>query len=353
MNNDSYLTFQLNQLRYGIPATTVQEIFFLPEVTAIADTPPGVLGVINLRGELIPVIGLYQHLGQPHLPLSLSDSMIVLQCQTQRIGMIVNQVDAVQAISPQQIQASLSHQLINNSQHDWVMGIATLESEIITLLNPEKLVQYYEVEKVLDQRAITKNGAVRNGLKHNSELISEPGLYTHFSFQEQQILRERTAALLAAIAEQDAADLMPLAVVGLGGEYFGFDLETVHEFTQIHRVTPVPCCPPHIVGNINLRGEIVTLINLNNVIDLPTTGARVNPQAVVVGLDQRVVGIAVDDIFDVMYIHPSQITAVPIAMHSDRDDYLQGVVPYQDRMMSIINLSKLLTSDVLVVNEEA
>jgi len=352
MKNESYLTFQLSQLRYGIPATTVQEIFFLPEVIAIAEVLPGVLGVINLRGELIPVIDLYQRLGQPRQPLHLSDSMIVLQWQTQRIGMIVNQVDAVQAIAPQQIKAGLSRQSVDNVQHDWVIGIATLESEIITLLNPERLVQYDAVEQPFAQATITKNNPTGNGLKHNSELISKQGLYSHFSLQEQQILRERTNALSAAIAEQDAADLLPLAVVGLGGEYFGFDLETVHEFTQIHRVTPVPCCPPHIVGNINLRGEIVTLININNVVDLPINAVRSHPQAVVVGLDQRVVGIAVDAIFDVMYIHPSQITTAPVAMHADRDDYLQGVVPYQDRMMSIINLSKLLSSDVLVVNEE-
>jgi purine-binding chemotaxis protein CheW len=140
--------------------------------------------------------------------------------------------------------------------------------------------------------------------------------------------------------------------VGLGGEYFGFGLETVYEFTEIHKITPIPCCPPHIVGNINLRGEIVTLININNVVDLPMKAVRSQPQAVVVRLDQRVAGIAVDDIFDVTYIHPSQVSAAPVALHSAKDEYLQGVAPYQDKMMSIINLSKLLTSEVLIVNEE-
>ncbi|MEH1787978.1 MAG: chemotaxis protein CheW [Nostoc sp.] len=109
-----------------------------------------------------------------------------------------------------------------------------------------------------------------------------------------------------------------------------------------------------------MRGEIVTLININNVVDLPINGVRSptagrspsHQQAVVVRLDRRVAGIAVDDIFDVTYIHPSQMTTPPIALNSAKDDYLQGVAPYRDRMMSIINLSKLLTSEVLVVNEE-
>lgn len=342
MNAQSYLIFKLNQSHYGIPVTAVQELFFLPEVTAITKTPPGVLGVINLRGELLPVIDLHQQLGQPRLPLQLTDSMIVLEWQTQRVGIIVNQVDEVQAIALAQITSNLYEA---DSQIGLAIAIATVEDEIVTLLNPELLVQY---------------GTGKTALKHSSDSSFVQGLYDHFDAQARQILRERTAGLQgSAIAEQDSAELIPLAVVGLGGEYFGFELETVHEFTEIHKVTPIPCCPPHIVGNINLRGEIVTLINISDVVDLSMNAVRPaaklqrsQPQAVIVRLDQRVAGIAVDDIFDVVYIHPSQMTTVPLAMNSAKDDYLQGVAPYQNRMMSIINLSKLLTSEVLVVNEE-
>ncbi|MDZ7968781.1 MAG: chemotaxis protein CheW [Nostoc sp. DedSLP03] len=346
MSHESYLMFKLNHSRYGIPATAVQELFFLPEVTAIAKTSSTILGVINLRGKFLPVMDLYRHLEQARPPFQLTDSMIVVEWQTQRIGIIVNQVDSVQAIALDRIAADVCDRSKESLQDRLVTSIANLEDGIVTLLNPELLVQHAFIESDFN------NGSVNDAQKHPSDSALNQGLYAHFDSQERQILQERTEALRCSIDDEDSASLLPLAVVGLAGEYFGFGLETVHEFTDIHKITPIPCCPPHIVGNINLRGEIVTLININNVVDLPMNGVRLHQQAVVVRLDRRVAGIAVDDIFDVTYIHPSQMTAPPIALNSAKDDYLQGVAPYRDRMMSIINLSKLLTSEVLVVNEE-
>lgn len=352
MSHEFYLIFNLNHSRYGILATAVQELFFLPEVTAIAQTPSTILGVINLRGKFLSVMDLYHRLEQVRPPFQLTDSMIVLEWQTQRIGIIVNQVDSVQAIAPDRIAANVYGQSKESLQNKLLTGIANVEEGIVTLLNPELLVQHAFLETVFNLNSDFNNGSVNDALKHSSDSALNQGLYDHFDSQERQILQERTEALRCSVDDEDSASLLPLAVVGLAGEYFGFGLETVHEFTEIHKITPIPCCPPHIVGNINLRGEIVTLININNVVDLPMNGVRLHQQAVVVRLDQRVAGIAVDDIFDVTYIHPSQMTTPPIALNSAKDDYLQGVAPYRDRMMSIINLSKLLTSEALVVNEE-
>ncbi|NEU81665.1 chemotaxis protein CheW [Nostoc sp. UIC 10630] len=355
MNHQSYLMFNLNRSHYGIPATAVQEIFFLPEVTAIAETPETILGVINLRGKFLPVMDLYQRLEQTRPPFQLTDSMIVLEWETQRIGIIVSQVDSVQEIAPDQIAANICGESKESLPDGLVTGIANVEEGIVTLLNPELLVQYAFIETAFNPNSDFHNGS--DTPKHPSDSALNQGLYDHFDSQERQVFRERTESLRCAIADEDSAWLLPLAVVGLGGEYFGFSLEMVHEFTEIHKITPIPCCPPHIVGNINLRGEIITLININDVVNLPMKGVRSptgtsHQQAVVVRLEQRVAGIAVDDIFDVTYIHPSQMTPAPIALHSAKDDYLQGVAPYRDRMMSIINLFKLLTSEVLVVNEE-
>ena len=336
----------------GLPVPTVQELFFLPEVTAIAETPSGILGVINLRGKFLPVMDLYYRLELARPPFQLTDTMIVLELQTQQIGIVVGQVDGVQPIAADQITTNPYSQSKESLQDGLVTGIANLEEGIVTLLNPELLVQHALIETAINPNSDLKNGSVNDSLKHPSDSALNQGLYDHFDSQERQVFQKRTEALRCLIDDEDSIQLLPLAVVGLGGEYFGFGLETVHEFTEIHKITPIPCCPPHIVGNINLRGEIVTLININNIFDLPMNAMRPQPQAVVVRVDQRVAGIAVDDIFDVTYIHPSQMTKVPITLHSVKEDYLQGIAPYRDRMISIINLSKLLTSEMLIVNEE-
>lgn len=352
MNEQSYLIFKLNRSYYGIPTIAVKEIFFVPEVAVITEAPPGIFGVLNLRGELLPVLDIYQQLGQLRPSFQLTDSMIVLECQSQRLGIIVSQVDEVQAIPTDQITTCLYGQSGESLQDVIIIGIATLKNSIVTILNAELFLQYVTAPNIPNPNVDADR--VTNGvLKHSPSLVVEQGWYDNLDLQAREVLQNRTAALRCVINNQDTTELIPLAVVGLGSEYFGLELETVHEFTAIHKIAPIPCCPPHIVGNINLRGEIITLIDINDIVGLPIINAmRSHSQAVIVRLKQRVAGIVVDAILDVAYLDPSQLKPAPGSRYSTNDDYLQGVAPYQKLMMSIINLSKLLSSDILVVDEE-
>lgn len=352
MNAQPYLLFQLNQSRYGVSAPAVQEIFFLPEITAIADAPSGILGMVNRRGELLPVLDLHQQLGQQRTPFRLTDSLVVLEWQAQSFGIVVSQVDEVLMISADQITTNLYGQAEKNLQDRTTIGVATIADNIVTLLNLETLIQQPLVQSTFNSSTNRQNDLSDIAPMHISSSVLDQELYEHFDLQAQQILRERTAALRCPIDTQDASESMPLAVVSLNDEFFGFALETVHEFIKIHKITPIPCCPSHIIGSINLRGEIITLIDISDVIDLPASTVRSSSQAVIVRLEQRVAGIVLNAIFDVAYLHPSQLQSSPTSMHSTNNNYLLGVAPYQNRMMSIINLPKLLSSDVLVVNEE-
>lgn len=329
----------------------MKEIFFVPEVAVITEAPPGILGMINLRGELLPVLDIYQQSGQLRPPFQLTDSMIVVEWQTQRFGISVSQVDEVERIATDRITTHLYGQSEKSLQDRIAIGIAIIKNNIVTILNPEMLIQNAAAQTIPNPD-VEPDKVINCVFKKSPNPVFEQGLYDHLDLESRQILQERTAALRYPIDNQNTTELMPLAVVGLGGEYFGLELETVHEFTAIHKIAPIPCCPPHIVGNINLRGEIITLIDLKGVVGLSINAMRSHSQAVVVRLEQRVVGIVVDAIFDVVYLHPSQLKPATVSMRSTNNDYLQGVAPYQESMMSIINLSKLLSSDVLIVNEE-
>ena len=65
-----------------------------------------------------------------------------------------------------------------------------------------------------------------------------------------------------------------------------------------------------------------------------------------------VAGIVADEVLDVMYLNTSEITAVPAALHSANDEYLRGTASYREKMMSILDLHKMLTKGGLVVDEE-
>ena len=80
---------------------------------------------------------------------------------------------------------------------------------------------------------------------------------------ERSIFRQRADNLRQPLESLNVTSkLMTLAVIGFGNKYFGLDLELVQAFTDITDFTPIPCCPNYIVGNMNLRGEIVTLVDM-------------------------------------------------------------------------------------------
>lgn len=95
MENKSYLVFSLDNLKYGIDALLVQEIFYLPELIPIVEAPNDIVGLLNLRGKIVPVMHLSLRLGNQLEQCYLTDSIIVLDYDGLQVGIIVSNVHAI------------------------------------------------------------------------------------------------------------------------------------------------------------------------------------------------------------------------------------------------------------------
>ena len=347
MTSKSYVVFELGHSCYGIDAVAVQAIFAIPLIMPLAEFSTDLLGVIHWYGEILPILNLHQRLGLSLPPFALSDSIIVVQWQDQSIGILANQVRDVWSVEVEKISNHLFKEPGDDSlEARLVDGIIESEETLLSLLSSERIV--HEIDRI--RGTLNCADCEQVNLAHLPFNIDQSRI-AHLDQKAQVLLRERTENLRQTTEIQEAIERVPMAVMGLEGERFGFGLEAVHEFTDIHKVTPIPCCPSHIVGNINLRGEIITLIDISSLIHLKTSEKKLRKKAIVVRLNDITAGIVADEIFDVVYVEPTKVLATPVAAHSSKDEYLQGVAFYQDKTMSIIHLSKILTSEALVVNE--
>jgi purine-binding chemotaxis protein CheW len=141
-------------------------------------------------------------------------------------------------------------------------------------------------------------------------------------------------------------------VIGFGDEYFGLDLELVHEFTDISNLTPIPCCPNHIVGNMNLRGEIITLVDIRNVLNLPAVPVSVGSKVVIVQVDDIVAGLPVDQVLEMVDLNSADMTPLTGILSDLSEQYLRGTAFFQEKMLRVLDLPKLLTQGGLAVNEQ-
>lgn len=381
MDNQSFLTFSLNDLRYGISAMLVREIFPLPELTPITEAPGDTLGVLNLRGQIVPVMHLNRRFEvagdrrQRHERLQLDDTVIVVEWEGLAVGAIVHQVTEVLTLSDRQIAPEPDYGRLGRVNTAFLQGMATVDDELIALINPEALIRLPDEVAAMawEHQAIAEWG---DGAEHDPEDTApeetapeatasddeaDAVVLTDFfslycpdaSDREREIFQKRAEALRQPLeGSQDAGDVLPMAVIGLAGEQFALDLTAVKEFINVRNLTAIPCCPPQILGNTNLRGEVLTLVDIRRVLNVPAAPIEVGAEAVVVEVDDIVAGIAVDDVFDVAYVPAS--AARPLdTVSSKQDAFLSGTTDYGDRLVGIIDLPRLLTQGGLVVNETA
>lgn len=365
-----YLIFKQNGFLWGVEACYVREIFFLPELTAIAEAPQDIVGAIDLRGEVVPVMDLNLRFGYLWQEYAVTDSTIVIEWQEIRVGIIVNEVSEVKHIPADAITPQLSYGRDKpEASHQFIAGFARCEADIIMLLNLDRLIRY-SPDKTEAEMPVSANGAGSwasagqvDGknlqlerepklLAEDAKNLSQPHVFCPNATPEQKaIFRERAENLRLLGDRENSAANMSLAVVVLNGEYFGINLEVVREFTHIHQVTPVPCTPDRIIGNMNLRGEILTLVDIRNVLNMSADTKSLS-QAIVVEIEDLVVGIVVDEILNIIYLNVADLATIPAALNSTSGEYLQATAFYEEKIIAVLNLQKILTKGGVVVDEE-
>lgn len=136
------LTFRLGPSTYGVEILRVKEIRGFSPVTRIPHSPPHVLGVLNLRGAIVPIIDLRLRFALPEAPISPLTVIIVLSVHTaagQRdCGVVVDSVSDVVDVPREAITPP--PQLAGSRSSEFVSGIATVDEQMLILLDVDRLV---------------------------------------------------------------------------------------------------------------------------------------------------------------------------------------------------------------------
>ncbi|BBI99097.1 hypothetical protein FGKAn22_07900 [Ferrigenium kumadai] len=326
-----YLLFRLNGYRYGVDARSVLEIAWLPELTPAEESPPHIAGVVNRRGKIESVMDLALRLGHPPRRYQMSDSIVMLQAEGTIMGVIVGEVSDVIGIPASAIEPPPRYDEAPAGQSHFLAGNAKVETEIIMLL---------DVQRLLHAPAQPSPG-----------VSASP--HTYFcpdaTDEERAVFRTRAHNLMQAVESLEAAERIPLSIIQLGEECFGVGLDVVREFSLLRRVTTIPCCPPHIAGNMNLRGDILTLADIRGLLNIPAGSSAA--EVMVVESGDLSIGIPVDKVIEVIYLRPTDIAPLPAA-NEEKNEYCKGVARYGEGMVSILDMQEILAKGGLVVEEE-
>jgi purine-binding chemotaxis protein CheW len=128
----------------------------------------------------------------------------------------------------------------------------------------------------------------------------------------------------------------------VGAETFGVPITCVHEIVRVPEITNVPDSPEFVEGVINLRGKIVSVVDLRKRFGEKETTSHKKNRVIVVESDGKLVGLIVDAASEVMKIPQSEVEPPPRVLGDGDSGYVTGVGKLKDRLIILVDLQKVL-----------
>ncbi|MGL4773754.1 MAG: chemotaxis protein CheW [Clostridium sp.] len=130
---------------------------------------------------------------------------------------------------------------------------------------------------------------------------------------------------------------MQMVVFKLGNEHFAVETDKVQTIKEIMGITKVPKAPVHIKGLINLRGSIISLVDLNLLLNVAASEEQKN--IIVLSVNNEEIGITVDEVEEVIDIEEKLLKKLD---STETQNYIKGIVNYNEKLLTIIDIDKLL-----------
>jgi len=131
---------------------------------------------------------------------------------------------------------------------------------------------------------------------------------------------------------------LQVVIFKLNNEQFAVQTDKIQSINDAMEITKVPKAPTHIKGLINLRGNIISLLDINLLLDIPK-GDKSQNNIIILEMEDELVGIAVDDVYEVLDVEEKLIER---SSDERRKEYIEGIINFQDRIVTLIDIDKLL-----------
>ncbi|UUM29794.1 chemotaxis protein CheW [Vibrio japonicus] len=145
--------------------------------------------------------------------------------------------------------------------------------------------------------------------------------------------------------EQSNDEVLQWVTFQLEEETYGINVMQVREVLRYSEIAPVPGAPDYVLGIINLRGNVVTVIDTRSRFGLVEGEITDNTRIIVIESEHQVIGILVDSVAEVVYLRSSQIDSTPSVGTDESAKFIQGVSNRDGKLLILVDLNKLLTDD--------
>lgn len=321
----------------------VKEIICLPELVVIDNMPEHIVGVFNYHGQLVPVMNLDGPLGHVSFRYKISDNLILFEWDGMISGLIVDETRDLLDIQPEEMELEALPEIESGPQNPLIANLVSHVDGAINVLHPLPLAQdRNEIRQFIQHITESDN---------DGQLCDAPNLIRGLTLLEQSLMRERTADLMES-DQEDHSEQIQLVVIRIKEEYFGIDLGLIRECAEFQSVHTIPGCPEFVVGVINVRGEVLPIVDIRSTLGVSISENEIFHKAVVVQFENIFVGMVVEEIIESVSLQASDMVSGFLTGSVKEEGYIRGVAQFHDqKFLKVLDLQKLLLSGELTVDQ--
>jgi len=306
-----FISFNVLSQEYAIEIQKINEIIWFPEVTNIPGLPSYVLGIFSLRGQVIPLLSLHEKFGKKLVKDAETTRVVIVEISKVLVAFAADRVNAVLSVDDSLIE--LPPKVYDENEVSEVCAVLKLDDgqRLVMVLEPENLVDDSEL----------------NALKNVAE-------------------QSRESVQMNYDMEQAGEEEKQIVTFQIENENYGIYIEKVQEINRYTNVTKIPKTPKFVEGIINLRGEVIPLIDLRSRFELTPKERDEFTRVIIVNLKNMKVGFVVDWVDEVLRIHQEDIENVPPVLSAAVDsEFIDGVVNIETKgkMILLLDVEELFS----------
>lgn len=299
------VSFLLGEEEFGLEIDKVKEIIRFPEIVKVPNVPDYVKGIISLRDKLMPIIDLRTKLDAGTGEITDSTRVVVADIDGALVGLTVDRVYEVIRVPVDTIFPP--PQVVNSGNGERITGIARLE-------NGKRIIMLMDLQDMVSQQTMDELN------KHQcQETTADRSFYMEEVDEEQMV------------------------VFRLAGEQFGVSIAQVQEINRLSKITKVPRAPRYVEGVVNLRGDVIPVIDLRKRFGLEGKEYNQFTRIIVSDINKKKVGVIVDEVLEVLRISRRNIESAPEIVQDKKNQiYLEGIANLKERMIMMLNIENIL-----------
>jgi purine-binding chemotaxis protein CheW len=314
--NAHFVLFRLADGTFGFQLDDVAEIMRIPGLAHMPLGPRSLLGLANLHGALLPVVGLRRLLGLPEVPLGQAMRVIVIN-RGFPVGFVVDRIERLIALPVNLIEKNDA-------------GAGFIDPQFI-------------------------DGVIKGAEGDSTIKILNPQLLLRDEFAQLGMSASRTAGEVAVVATSSALGAaaperkLSLISFDVGKQEYALPLDRVREIIQLpEHVSEVPRSETAVLGVVTLRNRLLPLVSLRSLLGLPVGSSR--GKVVVLSIGKDAIGVVTDRTREILHVDPGVIDPTPALLaRGEGDAEIVSIcrLDHGRRLVALLSPDNLFRSDLV------